>query len=180
MNKNGDHLFRNLKMASHDLIMMQDMNNFCNRKKRLYDADGVFVGRFKLPKLTIFKLCEDAIVPEPDSNGSWDLHSSPGPETHYIPPGQRKLISTGIRILVPEGFVGWCRSYQVHGDHVVSLDRLIKMEDASLEVLIDVSNYGDVPFFVRPFTKLCEIWMVACPSMKCIVFDYLNEDGEEE
>lgn len=163
-------------MASHDLNMVNDYLAYGSKKKRLFDADGVFVGRLRTPRLKIVKLEVDAMVPENDSDGCWDVHSAPGPETYYIRAGERVVIDTKIRMIVPDGFVGWCRPYNVFGEDVVSMDRLVRAQDACVELKIEVANYGNGGYFLRPFTRLCEVWLIPCPGMRCVVMD----EGEEE
>ena len=167
----GACIFGVIKMASHDLNMVNDYQAFASKKKRLFDADGVFVGRLRTPRLKIVKLEIDAMVPDADSDGCWDIRSGPGPTTYFIPAGERKIIGTKICMIIPDGFVGWCRPFNVWGEDVVSMDRLIRAQDACVEVLVEVANYGELGFFVRPFTKLCEVWLIPCPGMRCVIVE---------
>lgn len=158
-------------MAAHDLNMVNDYLAYASKKKRLFDADGVFVGRLRTPRLKIVKMVVDAMVPEIDSDGCWDVRSGPGPRSVYIGPGERKLVGTKILIMIPDGFVGWCRPYNVCGEDVVSMDRLIRVQDSCVELEIEIANYADLGFYMRPFTKLCEVWLVPCPEMRCVVVE---------
>ena len=164
-------------MADHDVEVIEDL--VCLAKKKVFDADGNLLGRVRKPRMKIVKLSSDAMVPEMDDSGCWDIYSEPGPNTYFLAPGEKKILKTKLCIILPDGYVGWCRSYQVCGENVVSVDRLITSQDACVDVEIEVVNYGELGFFARPFTKLCDMWIIPCPVMKCVVTEVEDSDDYE-
>jgi dUTP pyrophosphatase len=102
-------------------------------------------------------------------------------ETVTIPPGQRKLISTGISIAIPKGFVGliWPRS-----GHAVKkgIDTLAGVIDAPYrgEVKVLLQNESDEFQIFQPGDKIAQIIIQHAPDFTPVACDDLSETSRGE
>lgn len=62
----------------------------------------------KTMKIAVRKLREDACIPEIQSSGAagCDLHACMQEEELKVPPGETRLIGTGLAMAIPEGYFG--------------------------------------------------------------------------
>jgi dUTP pyrophosphatase len=97
-------------------------------------------------------------------------------ETVTIPPGQRKLISTGISVAIPKGFVGliWPRS-----GHAVKkgIDTLAGVIDSPYrgEVKVLLQNESDEFQLFQPGDKIAQMIIQQAPDFTPIAYDNLDD-----
>jgi len=115
--------------------------------------------RAKIPRtnaIKIKKLSEDAIVPKyaHATDAGLDFFSS---ETITIPPNERRLISTGISMAIPEGHVGliWDRSSMAVKYGVTTLAGVIDSGYRG-EWKIILLNTTDKPFEIKAGDKIIQ------------------------
>lgn len=90
-------------------------------------------------------------------DGGSDLHAV---EAIVIPPGERRVVPTGIALAIPEGYAGLVQPRSglafKHGIMVVNAPGLI---DAGYrgEVRVCLYNSGDVPFSIAPGDRVAQL-----------------------
>jgi dUTP pyrophosphatase len=109
-----------------------------------------------------------------------DLYSDEK-ETITIPPGQRRLISTGIAVAIPKGFVGliWPRS-----GHAVKkgVDTMAGVIDAPYrgEVKVLLQNESDEYQTFNFGDKIAQMIIQQAPDFTPVSVDNLNETSRGE
>jgi dUTP pyrophosphatase len=128
--------------------------------------------------MTFEKLHEDAIIPHYQTIGSagLDLHSI---EAAVIEPGQRKMVSTGLTIKLPQGTEGQIRPRSglaaKHGITVLNSPGTID-EDYTGELKVILYNTNDSTFSVEKGDRIAQL--VVCPVYKLsgLTLDNTRED----
>jgi dUTP pyrophosphatase len=107
--------------------------------------------------LQVKKLHPEAIAPHYALKGDagMDLYSV---EEAVLRPGERRSVSTGIAMKIPEGYVGlvWDKSGVSHKGGVKTLGGVIDSNYLG-EYLIGLVNLGDQDFEIRKGQKIAQI-----------------------
>lgn len=108
--------------------------------------------------VSFYKLRPDAIIPSRSTPGAigLDLHSV---EPYVILPGQRVVVSTGLRVLLPEGVYGRIapRSGLVV-KHGLDIGAGVIDPDYEGELRVVVFNHDDsLPFIIRPGYRIAQL-----------------------
>ncbi|MDI3282083.1 dUTP diphosphatase [Polyangium sp. 15x6] len=100
-----------------------------------------------------------------------------------IGPGQRKLVPTGVRVAIPEGYEGQVRPRSglalKHGITVLNAPGTID-PDYRGELMVLLVNHGDAPFVVRRGERIAQL--VICPVARAelVVVESLDETARGE
>jgi len=126
------------------------------------------VENFSVPSAGIVKVkvirepgTEDLPLPEYKTDGSvgMDLYSAVK-EDVVIAPGERKLIPTGIRIAIPDGFEGQVRPRSglaiKHGIGLLNSPGTID-SDYRGEIQVILINLGESPFVVKRGDRIAQL-----------------------
>lgn len=121
--------------------------------------DGLFLGMDINPTVLFYKIDEDAFIPEKATHGSAgrDIRSI---EDVILPPGDRKLISTGLAVILPEGTEAQIRPRSglaiKHGITVINSPATID-SDYRGELKIPLINHGKEEFRIRKYDRVAQI-----------------------
>lgn len=108
-------------------------------------------------RLKVKKLHPDAVVPRYalEGDAGMDLYSA---EDAVLHPGERRSVSTGIAMKIPEGYVGlvWDKSGVSHKGGIKTLGGVIDSNYLG-EYLIGLVNLGDRDFEIEKGQKIAQI-----------------------
>jgi dUTP pyrophosphatase len=117
--------------------------------------------------IQVYKIDKNAILPSRanKSDAGLDIHSL---ETVFIPKGSTKLVSTGISIKVPEGFVGklWSRSSLAKkgmdiGGGVIDAGFSGHLNVVIHNITSDLSNYnGENGYWITQGDKIAQFVLI--------------------
>jgi dUTP pyrophosphatase len=99
-------------------------------------------------------------------------------EDTTIAPGARRLVATGVRVAIPEGFEGQVRPRSglalKHGITVLNAPGTID-PDYRGELMVLLVNHGDAPFVIRRGERIAQL--VVCPVARAeiLVVEELDE-----
>lgn len=131
-------------------------------------------------KVKIKKIKDNAIIPEYSHKGDAgvDLHST---EDYLLKPGDRVLVSTGIKVAVPNGYVGliWDRSGLAVKN---SLHVLAGVVDSGYrgEVCVVLKNLGHEDFKVTKGMRIAQMLIQPVASATIEESDLLDETSRNE
>ena len=126
--------------------------------------------------LLVKKLHPQAILPQyaHSHDAGMDFYSL---ETTILQPGQRKLISTGIRLAIPPGYVGliWGKSGIALKHGVICLAGVV---DAGYrgEITVLLHNLSTQPFTVEKGHKIAQMLIQTVEQWKIIEVQELDTD----
>ena len=131
------------------------------------------------------ELCIQKIYPEIDDlvyahegDAGFDLRSA---ENTILEPNTQALISTGVKMAIPEGYVGliWDRSGLAakHGIHV-----LAGVVDSGYrgEVKVVMRNFGTEPLTITVNMRIAQMLIQAAPSVHIKIVDTLDDTNRGE
>ncbi len=113
------------------------------------------------PRVEFQKLRPDAAIPRYMTSGAAGLDLTAAiDEPIEIPPGQRRMVGTGLAVAIPHGFEGSVRPRSgLARDHGITLANSPGTVDSDYrgELRVIAVNHGDVPFVVRPGERIAQI-----------------------
>jgi len=112
--------------------------------------------------LEIEKIHEDAIIPKRQTveAAGYDLHSY---VNEYIYPGNRKLISTGLRMKLPHGTWGCIRSRSSLAVQGIDVKAGTIDEDYRGEIFVLLANNSRMKFDIKKGERIAQI--IVCPYL---------------
>ncbi len=135
----------------------------------------------KLLSIRVKRLCDDAKLPTyaTESSAGLDLFSA---EEVVIPPGEWRLVGTGVAIEIPDGFEGQVRprsGLALKGITVLNTPGTID-SDYRGEVKVILANFSKEPFEVKKGMKIAQLVITTFQKVKVQESDKLSntERGE--
>lgn len=107
-----------------------------------------------------------------------DLHAA---EDQTLAPGERRLVSTGLRVAIPEGHVGlvWPRSGIAVRDGIDTMAGVID-SDYRGEVRVLLINHGREPFRIRRGDRIAQLLVQRVDPAEFVPADELPESARGE
>ncbi len=108
-------------------------------------------------KLKYNKVCSNAKIQAPVHPGDvgYDIHTT---STHVIDPGKSKILGTGIRLEIPEGYYATIETRSKHGiSHSLRAHRGIIDAGYRGEVTIKMYNSGALPYAVMSGDRIAQL-----------------------
>ncbi len=100
------------------------------------------------------------------------------PEPVVIPPGERQLVPTGLRLAIPVGYEGQVRPRSGlalrHGISIVNSPGTIDA-DFRGEVGIVLINHGTEPFEVQPLMRIAQLVVAPVAQAQVVVVAALDQ-----
>jgi len=113
------------------------------------------------PRVEFQKLRPDAAIPRYMTSGAAGLDLTAAiDESIEIPPGQRRMVGTGLAVAIPHGFEGSVRPRSgLARDHGITLANAPGTIDSDYrgELRVIAVNHGDAPFVVRPGERIAQL-----------------------
>ncbi|OGD67288.1 deoxyuridine 5'-triphosphate nucleotidohydrolase [Candidatus Campbellbacteria bacterium RIFOXYC2_FULL_35_25] len=126
-------------------------------------------------KIKIQKISEDAVVPNYAKAGDagFDIYSS---VDEAITPGEMKRISAGIKMEIPDGYVGlvWDKSGVAFNNGVKTMAGVIDSGYRG-EILIVLKNLSEKTFEIKKGQKIAQMLIQKIESPEIEVADSLGE-----
>ena len=130
----------------------------------------------------LFTLDDGATAPTRahDTDAGLDLHSS---EKVLIPPGERELISTGVHVAIPPGYVGMvCPRSGLAHKHGLTVLNAPGIIDAGYtgEIKVNLYNAGDEVYWAETGARIAQLVITPIPDAHLVQVDALDttERGE--
>lgn len=133
-------------------------------------------------KITLTKTDKDARIPayaHPGDAGV-DLYST---EEIILNPGERKLVPTGIKIAIPEGFEAHIRPKSgLALKHGISLINSPGTVDAGYrgEISVIAINLGQEPYHIEKFSKIAQMVFNKVEQAEFVEVEELDETSRGE
>ena len=108
-------------------------------------------------EVLIQRLCEDAIVPKyaHEGDAGVDLYSK---GDYELKPGEQALISTGIKMAIPAGYVGliWDKSGLAANNGIKTMAGVVDSGYRG-EVMVVLRNHGKTDYKIGKNTKVAQM-----------------------
>lgn len=128
--------------------------------------------------IKIKKLYPDAVIPKyaNENDAGMDFYAH---ETVIIPPNQRKLISTGIAMAIPPGFVGliWDKSGIASKYGLKSMAGVIDSGYRG-EIMILLHNLSAEPYLIEKGNKIAQMLIQPVEQKKIIEVQELDTNTQ--
>lgn len=129
-------------------------------------------------KIKIQKILDETIVPNYAKQGDagMDLYSV---VDEIIPPNEIKRISTGIKMEIPEGFVGlvWDKSGVAFNKGIKTMAGVIDSGYRG-EIMIVLINHSKENFEIKKGQKIAQMLIQKIENPKIEIVDSLNDNTE--
>lgn len=103
-----------------------------------------------------------------------------GEEPFVLKPFQRKLVSTGVKVNIPEGFVGYImsRSGLAHKQGIIVLNAPGVIDSGYTNyVKINLINLGEEEYHIKKFERIAQLIIQKIELCKPIIQDFnVNSD----
>ena len=131
-------------------------------------------------KLKIQKISKDAVIPSRAKQGDagMDIYSS---VDEIVSLGDIKRISTGIKMEIPEGFVGlvWDKSGVAFNNGIKTMGGVIDSGYRG-EIMIVMTNHSDKDFEIKKGQKIAQMLIQKIESPEIETVDSLNDTERGE
>lgn len=123
--------------------------------------------------LLVYKLTESAVAPKRMTDGAagFDVYSD---ENTAIGPGERKLVSTGVTVIFPEGYHGILKSRSsVAWNRMVDVCAGVIDEDYRGELRVLLHNaHPKNTFFISPGDRIAQLLVQKTETPEVQVIEY--------
>jgi dUTP pyrophosphatase len=130
--------------------------------------------------IKIKKLTDDAIAPKyiREGDAAMDFYAN---ETKIIQPNHREIISTGIAMAIPKGFVGllWDRSGMAANHGIKRLGGVIDSNYRG-EIKIILHNLSNQPFTVEKGTRIVQMLIQSVEQKQILEVQNLDDTERNE
>ena len=127
--------------------------------------------------MQLVKINESLPTPAPrtPSSGGIDLHANIEEEI-TLQPGESCMISTGVRVAIPEGYVGMLFPRSGKGSSGMQLKNTVGIIDADYrgEVFANVRNYETDSLRIAPAERFVQLVIVSIMTPRILVVDELE------
>lgn len=116
-----------------------------------------------------------------ESDGGFDFFIPSTFETVHLAPNKGILIDTGLKILIPDGYVGVFQNKSSIGSKGLVVAANIVDSNFRGEVFINLFNISDTPIQINPGQKIVQMLIHRVPylTIKEITEEEFNEDVTE-
>ena len=124
----------------------------------------------------LFTLDDGAIAPTRahDTDAGLDLYSL---QSANIPPGGRELVSTGVHVAIPPGYVGMiCPRSGLAHKHGLTVLNAPGIIDAGYtgEIKVNLHNTGDEVYWAETGTRIAQLVITPIPDAHLVQVDSLD------
>ena len=131
-------------------------------------------------KLKILKIDSEAIIPTyaNHDDAGLDLYSA---ENFVLKPGERRAIETGVKMEIPEGYVGlvWDKSGLAVNDGIKTMAGVIDSGYRG-EIKIVLINLGEKNFEIKKGQKIAQMLIQKIEHPEIEIVEFLSESGRGE
>jgi len=131
-------------------------------------------------KLKILKIDSEAIIPNyaNEDDAGLDLYSA---ENFILKSGQRRAIETGIKMEIPEGYVGlvWDKSGLAVNDGIKTTAGVVDSGYRG-EIKIVLINLSNQDFEIKKGQKIAQMLIQKVEHPKIEIVEFLSESGRGE
>lgn len=101
----------------------------------------------------------------------------------WLHPQERRKVGTGVRVAIPEGYVGLVFPRSGFSSNTgVSLSNCTGVIDATFrgEIQVPLINHDKKPHLIKAGERVCQLVVVPCASCELVVVDELDETERGE
>ena len=131
-------------------------------------------------KLKILKIDSEAIIPNyaNEDDAGLDLYSA---ENFILKPGQRRAVETGVKMEIPEGYVGlvWDKSGLALNNGIKTMAGVVDPGYRG-EIKIVLINLSNQDFEIKKGQKIAQMLIQKVEHPKIEIVEFLSESGRGE
>ena len=131
-------------------------------------------------KIKILKINSEAIIPNyaNKNDAGLDLYSA---EDFVLKPGERRAFKTGVKMEIPEGYVGlvWDKSGLAVNDGIKTMAGVIDSGYRG-EIKIVLINLGEKNFEIKKGQKIAQMLIQKIEHPEIEIVEFLSESGRGE